>query len=101
MGALAAFTLPRMANFRIRGPKKITPVRLGTKQIDDLESYAGVSGMSRDELIRRAVALFFEELRDENFYRPGREPRDAGCRSAALPPAYRFPLPPGCGELGE
>jgi hypothetical protein len=52
-----------MTYFRIRGPKKIIPVRLGLKQIAD--SYADVSGMSRDELIRRAVALFFDELHDE------------------------------------
>jgi hypothetical protein len=91
-----------LTNFRIRGPKKIIPVLLGTKQIADLDSYSKASGMSRDELIRRAVALFFEELRDdEDFYRPGREPRDAGCRSEALPPAYRFPLPAGCGEPEE
>jgi Ribbon-helix-helix protein, copG family len=89
-----------MPNFRIRGPKQIMPVRLGVKQIADLDRYAEVSGMSRDELIRRAVALFFEELRDDEDF-PGREPRDSGCRSAALPPAYRFPLPPGCGERGE
>jgi hypothetical protein len=100
-----------MTNFRIRGPKKIIPVLLGTKQIADLDAYAEVSGMSRHELVRRAVALFFEELREDEEYASNvssRHPdgwwpddRDQDCRSAALPPAYRFPLPPSCGEPGE
>lgn len=103
----SAFTLPRMANFRIRGPKEIIPVRLGVKQIADLDSYSKASGMSRHELVRRAVQLLFEELRDDEVFREQYEQRpwlgyrDEGCRSTALPPPGRFPLPPGCGEPGE
>jgi hypothetical protein len=90
-----------MPKFRVLGPKIEIPLSLGVKQVEDLDRYSEVSGMSRHELIRRAIALFFEELRDdEDFHRPGREPRDEGCRSAALPPACRFRLPPGCGEPG-
>jgi hypothetical protein len=69
--------------------------------------------MSRHELVRRAVTLFFEELIEDEpdqerkreflLTRPAFlwENRDQCCRSTALPPPGRFPLPPGCGEPGE
>lgn len=67
---------------------------LDAKQVADLDSYAELSGITRDELIRRAVALFFDELREDEDWREIYERRgflgyrDEACRSDALPQTH-------------
>jgi len=96
-----------MPKFRVPGPKKVVPVLLAVKQVEDLDKYSAVSGLSRNELIRRAVALFFEELqadevcREEYERSPGLGFRDEGCRPTALLPNLRFRLPHGIGSTGK